>query len=188
MYFSIQEINSKLHNEAKEFFIKNWRSDLLYKKQDSLIWAYLITQYMLNNWKIWFFFQDWIYKYENLFFSTSHSWNLIAIAINNEKIAIDLEIIKPRNDILLNNIPTLNKELWTRENFYIQRCAKECMIKYLWLKAEDMKSITINYISTDQDIKTQDYTFNIKTEISYRNDTFYTYELINNNYIIAILS
>jgi len=188
MYFSIQEINSNLYNEAKEFFIKNWRSDLLYKKQDSLIWAYLITQYMLNNWKIWFSFQDLIFNYENLYFSTSHSWNLIALAINDKKIAIDLEIIKPRNDTLLKNIPTLNKKLWTRENFCIQRCAKECLIKYLWLNAEHAHDIKINNISFQQNLKIQNHIFNIKTEISYQNHTFYTYELINNNYIIATLS
>lgn len=186
MYFSITHIDDNLYNQAKDFFIKQWRSDLLYKKQNSLIWAYLISEYMHKIWKIWFFFQNWIYSYEDLYFSTSHSQDYIAIAIDNKKIAIDIEFIKPRNSILLNDISITDESLWLRENFYLQRCAKECLIKYLNLTSDDMKDININNIIFYPKMINNN-TFNYTINTIYKNQQFNIISSINNNYIITIL-
>lgn len=186
MHLSITKIDENLYNIAKEFFITQWRSDLLYKKPDSLIGTYLITKYMHKIWKIWFSFQDWIYQYEDLYFSTSHSWDLIAIVIDDKKTAIDLELIKPRNEILLNNIHTLNEDLWQRENFYLQRCAKECVIKYLNLNAEDVISTNINKI-IQEEIIIDNQKFNYSAFIEYQNTQFKIITCIENNTILSIL-
>lgn len=186
MYLSVTQINEHLYDTAKEFFIMHWRSDLLYRNSNSLIGAYLVTQYMLNNWKNWFSFKEWIYNHENRYFSTSHSWNSIAIAIDDKKIAIDLELIKPRNNILLKGISILDEKLWPRGNFYLQRCAKECLIKYLQLNAEDIISANINKTIQEESI-IYNQKFNYSVFIEYQNTQFKIITCIENNTILSIL-
>lgn len=150
MFFSLVNCDDKIYQEAKTFFLQWGRSDLLYKSRESLIWAYMITKYMHENRKIWFDFQEWIYSYEDLFFSTSHKNDTLVIIIDSNKVAVDLEFILPRDESLLNWITILSEDFSKRENFYIQRCAKECLIKYLDLNIEEMQNINIWKIVENQ--------------------------------------
>ena len=103
MYFSIVLSTDALYQEAMDFFIKQWRSDLLTRAPSSLVWAYLVTQEMYKLWKLWFSFAEWVFSYEWMFFSTSHSNDMIVIAIDSKKVAVDIEYIHPRHEGLLEN-------------------------------------------------------------------------------------
>ena len=92
MYFSIVLSTDALYQEAMDFFIKQWRSDLLTRAPSSLVWAYLVTQEMYKLWKLWFSFAEWVFSYEWIFFSTSHSNDMIVIAIDSKKVAVDIEL------------------------------------------------------------------------------------------------
>lgn len=143
MYFSIVLNTDALYQEARDFFIKQWRSDLMTRKPNSLVWAYLVTQWMYKLWKTWFAFVEWIFCYEWMFFSTSHSRDMIVVAIDSKKVAVDVEYIYPRNELLLQNVNIPNSSYTIRENFYLQRCAKECLIKFLGLTNTEMQEMTI---------------------------------------------
>lgn len=123
--------------------MQQWRSDLLIKQPNSLIWAYLVTQYLRNNWKPNFMFLDGVYSYEDMYFSTSHSEDILMMAVDNKKIAVDIEHINQRNDSLLHKVKIPHSNYSTRENFYLQRCAKECLVKFLNLTSNDMKDMKI---------------------------------------------
>ena len=143
MYLALIMCNDPLYEEAKWFFLQQWRSDLLVKEHNSLIWAYLVTKYLRENWKPWFHFMDWVYSYENLYFSTSHSEDILMIAVDTRKIAVDIEHINPRDESLLHSAKIPRSSFSPRENFYLQRCAKECLVKLLNLTNNDMKDMKI---------------------------------------------
>jgi hypothetical protein len=78
-----------------------------------------------------------------MFFSTSHSNDMIVIAIDSKKVAVDIEYIHPRHEGLLENSFIPDSSYSQRENFYLQRCAKECLVKYLDITMAEMQEMTI---------------------------------------------
>lgn len=168
MYFSKIICNESLYQEARWFFLQQWRSDLLSKSPNSLIWAYIITQQMFKLWKTWFFFNEWIFSYEELYFSTAHSEDLLVVAIDTKKVAVDVEYIKPRDESLLQNlhVPDSSFSLW--ENFYLQRCAKECLVKYLDLTSSEMNEITVSAFIPNHYFSIEGREFNSLMILQYR--------------------
>lgn len=147
MHFSIVICTVDLYQEAKNYFLQQWRSDLASREQNSLIWAYLITQHMHKSWKTWFSFVEWVYTYEDLYFSTSHTWDLLMIAIDTKKVAVDIEYTHPRDASLLYNINMPHSPYSPWENFYIQWSAKECLVKFLNLTSMEIHNMS--FVSFD---------------------------------------
>ena len=67
---------------------------------------------------------------------------MIVIAIDSKKVAVDVEYIRPRNELLIQNVNIPNSSYTIRENFYLQRCAKECLVKYLGVTSTEMQEMT----------------------------------------------
>jgi len=143
MYFSITICNDALYQEAKWYFLSQWRSDLLSREPSSLIGAYFVTQQMFKLWKTWFSFISWVHFYEDMYFSVSHSEDIIAVTIDSKKVAIDLEYIRPRDESLLQNVRIPDSPFSPWENFYLQWCAKECLVKYLDLTSSEIGEMAV---------------------------------------------
>ena len=143
MYFSITVCNDALYQEARWYFLSQWRSDLLSREPSSLIGAYFVTQQMFKLWKTWFSFISWVHSYEDMYFSVSHSEDLIAVTIDSKKVAIDLEYIRPRDESLLQNVHIPDSPFSPWENFYLQWCAKECLVKYLDLTSSEIGEMAV---------------------------------------------
>ena len=143
MYFSIAISDDPSYQKAKWYFLQQWRSDLLSREPSSLIGAYLVTQQMFKLWKTWFSFISWVHSYEEMYFSTSHSEDLIAVAIDFKKVAVDLEYVRPRDESLLQNVHIPDSPYSPWENFYLQRCAKECLVKYLDLTSSEIQEMSV---------------------------------------------
>lgn len=91
--------------------------------------------------------EDGIYFYDKRFYSTSYSDTQIFLAISQTKIAVDVEKIIERDSSLLALVSTIpNWSLW--ESFYLQRTAKECLIKYLNLTQSEMSEML--FLSAEQ--------------------------------------
>ena len=187
MYFSVVLNTDPLYQEAKEFFIKQWRSDLLGRNSSSLIGAYLVTQEMYKLWKIWFTFIEWKFSYEWIYFSTSHSRDFIVIAIDSKKVAVDVEYIHPRNEILLQNVNIPNSSYSMRENFYLQWCAKECLIKFLNLTSTEMQEMTITAFFPYHFFAVGERTLNSLIIMNYRWKEHPVHLDINDGRVIAFL-
>lgn len=200
MYLSLLKCDDWLYTEAKAFFLKQWRSDLLYKQSNSLIGAYLITKHMYESWKDWFSFIDGIYHYQDWFFSTSHSQDFLLLAISNKKVAVDMEIIQQRDQSLLKsiqNFPSILKgwndwkkselKLSDREKFYIQRCAKECLVKFLNLNSEDMTEISVMSLSKNQNFIIDGRVFDLVISVQYLWKIYQIYASITDEKVISIL-
>lgn len=66
------------------------------------------------------------------FFSASYSGDWLLLGISKEKIGVDLEIIKPRDESLLNTYKAeLGTHFWIADwsHFYLLRTAKEAVLK-----------------------------------------------------------
>lgn len=66
------------------------------------------------------------------FFSASYSWDWLFLGISKEKIGVDVEQIKPRDESLLKTHENeLKTHFWTvdRKGFYLLRTAKEVILK-----------------------------------------------------------
>lgn len=187
MYFFIRICDEILYEEAKWFFLQQWRSDLLVREPSSLIWAYLITQYMRKNWKTQFSFTEWVYSCEELFFSASHSEDMIWIAIDTKKVAIDLEYIRERDESLLQDVHIPDSQYTQRENFYLQWCAKECIVKFLEINNDEMQEMSINAFLRDHHFETNDRVFDSIVLINYRWKEYPIHTTIKDWKVIALL-
>ena len=187
MFFSIVLNTDALYQEAMDFFIKQWRSDLLARAPSSLVWAYLVTQEMYKLWKLWFSFAEWVFSYEWMFFSTSHSNDMIVIAIDSKKVSVDIEYIHPRHEGLLENSFIPDSSYSQRENFYLQRCAKECLVKYLDITMAEMQEMTITAFFPYHYFAIGERTLNSLMIIHYRWKEHPVHLDINNGRVIAFL-
>ena len=187
MYFSITISDNILYEEARWFFLSQWRSDLLVRAPSSLIWAYLVTQYMWKKWKTQFSFMEWVYSYEELFFSLSHSEDMIWMAIDTKKVAIDLEYIRERDDSLLKNVRIPDSQYSPRENFYLQRCAKECVVKFLDVNSNEMHEMSVIAFLREQHFIANDWSFDSIVLIHYRWKEYPVHTIIKDGKVFAML-
>lgn len=187
MYLSVVLCNENLYQQAKWFFLQLWRSDLLVKDQNSLIWAYLITQYFIHNWKPNYMFIDGVYTYEEMFFSTSHSDDFLIIAIDNKKVAVDIEMIHHRDVSLLRNVKIPKSPYNKRENFYIQRSAKECLVKFLNLTNDDMKQMKIVKFDPHKHFSVDEREFESRITLSFRWAEYRVHVDVRNNRVMALI-
>lgn len=160
MYFSITLNSESLYEEAKWFFLQQWRSELLSRSPSGLVWAYLVTQQMYKLWKTNFVFLNWIHFFEDVYFSTSHSRDMIITAVDSKKVAVDLEYIYPRNESLLQNAHIPDSPYSPRENFYLQWCAKECLVKYLDLQSSAMEEMSVTAFMPNHYFEVEGWTLN----------------------------
>lgn len=187
MYFSISIVDNTLYEEAKWFFLSQWRSDLLVRAPSSLIWAYLVTQYMRKRWKSQFSFMEWVYSCEELFFSLSHSEDMIWMAIDTKKVAIDLEYIRERDESLLKNVRIPDSQYSPRENFYLQRCAKECVVKFLNINSQEMHEMSVIAFLKEQHFIANDRSFDSIVLIHYRWREFPVHTIIKDWKVFAMI-
>ncbi len=122
-----------------------------------------------------------LHKRESDFFSASYSGDWLLLGMSKEKIGVDLELIKPRDESLLK---TYEKELKThfwradRNTFYLLRTAKEAI-----LKASDTNNLDrlaeIELLSAEkktQMIKNLPFTWAIHCSFQGENRLVYSHE------------
>ena len=187
MYLRIIICTDQLYHEAKNFFLQEWRSDLMVKNQTSLVWAYLITQYLRQNWKPNFMFMDGVRTCEEMFFSLSHSEDFMMIAIDNKKVAVDIEVIHHRDVSLLRNVKIPRSQYTKWENFYIQRCAKECLVKFLNLTSSDTKEMKIVKFDPHKHYSIDEWQFESMITMSYKWTEYRVHVDVKNGRVMALL-
>jgi len=187
MYLSVVACDENLYQEARAFFLQQWRSDLLVKDQISLIWAYLVTKYFRENWKPKFSFIEWVYSYEDLYFSTSHTDNLLMIAVDDTQIAVDFEYMHPRDASLLNDVKLPHSKFSPWENFYIQWTAKECLVKFLDLTSNEMREMKVAKFDPHHHYSVWDWEFSLLVILSFRWSEYRVHTEVKNNRVMALL-
>jgi hypothetical protein len=129
MQLQTTDYSDTLYQKAKAFFLTQGRSDFLKKSPLSLCGRYLVSQAFVQYGFAQFIPEDGNFQCGKYFFSTSHSGNQIFLAIDEQKIAVDIEEIVERENSLL------QPPLMSWEAFYLQWCVKECLVKFLDLSS-----------------------------------------------------
>ncbi len=178
MYLKIQKINTKIIKKSEEYFSDSFCNKLKNQKSwtynESLVARYLLAPF-LNKEGFW----GW---------SISHKKNLVFIWTNNSKIWVDIEILKKRDENILEKF--LEKEykiLWEKEKqgtkdpcwknwkiFYILWTAKEAIIKFENLLLDDMEKIILEK-SENINENFSEIKFNKKLVFSFKNKNFIVY-------------
>lgn len=187
MYLWVFLCNENLYQEAKWFFLQEWRSDLLVKEWTSLVWAYIVTQYLRQNWKPNFIFIDGVRTFEDMYFSLSHSEDFLMVAIDNKKVAVDIEMIHSRDVSLLRNVKIPNSPHSKWENFYIQWCAKECIVKFLNLTSDDMKGMKVVKFDPHKHFSVDEWQFESMITLSYKWTEYRVHVDVKNGRVMALL-
>ena len=187
MYFSVTMANDALYQEARWFFLSQWRSDLMVRAPSSLIWAYLVTQYMIKKWKVQFCFMEWVHYCEELFFSLSHSEDMIWMVIDTKKVAVDLEYIRERDESLLKNVHIPDSPYSPRENFYLQWCAKECVVKFLDINSNEMQEMSVVAFLEWHHFVVNDWIFDSMVLIQHRWKEYPVHTIIKDGKVCAML-
>ena len=90
------------------------------------------------------------------------------MAIDTKKVAIDLEYIRERDESLLKNVRIPDSQYSPRENFYLQRCAKECVVKFLNINSQEMHEMSVIAFLREQHFIANDRSFDSIVLIHYR--------------------
>jgi len=146
MPFQIQKITAEILKKAEKYFPQKYRENF---SDESLAARFLISQKVKKEFGIENFFPRFKKSgapkiYQNIFFSLSHKESFVAVAIGKQKIGIDLEILKQRDEILWkrfseNEWEILGEKNW--RNFYFLWTAKEALIKKLTLDLDALGEI-----------------------------------------------
>ena len=139
MHLILQKTSSELIKTSQKFFWEDFCNKL--KKQKP--WTYkesLVARYLIKK-------QQGFLASCN--YSISHKKNLVFVWISEEKIWVDIEILKKRDENLLEKFDKKEYEIlgeknW--ENFYILWTAKEAIIKYENLKLDDIEEIILENV------------------------------------------
>lgn len=185
MQIFIVNCDDSLYKDARKYFLKLGRSDFLNKSKESLCGRFIVSQKMQSLWYSNFVPEDAPYVCDKRFYSISHSDNKIFLAISQKKIAVDLEkIVKRDNSLLKNTSKILDLSLW--ESFYLQRTAKECLIKYLDLTQSEMNEMIFVF---SEHIKVSYFWWiSFKTKFSFRKKSFDVFSSFEWNYIFSLIA
>jgi phosphopantetheinyl transferase len=93
---------------------------------------------------------------------------MLVVAIDTKKVAVDIEYIHPRNESLLQNVRIPDSQYSPRENFYLQWCAKECLVKYLDLTNTETSEMTVTAFMPNHYFAVDAREFNCLIIIHYR--------------------
>jgi len=147
MYLEIKQFNSRLLEEAKDFFSDDY---IFNKTNESIFSRYLISKEFQKQENIHYLpmvDSDWIpVFFDKNYWSISHKKWLVFIWISKNKLWVDIEKYKERDISLLIQFDDSEYEiLWWKNwnNFYILWTAKESIIKYNLCKLDDIKNMNL---------------------------------------------
>lgn len=142
----LQAVNysDQLFQAARDFFLQQGRSDFLQKKPLSLCARYRISQKMRKLGFLDFIPEDGVYQCGEYTFAISYSVDKLFFAVDRDKVVVDVEKIIARDVCLLQDERKVAARDW--EEFYVQRCAKECLVKWLNLRLDEFQRITVEKV------------------------------------------
>lgn len=127
---------------------------------------------------------------EGIYWSISHSSELILVWVGNTPLWVDIEKYKIRDNSLMK---FFSNDIWNKiweknwDNYYRLWTIYESSIKYYLLWVDDMSDIFINNISNSEIIINW-IKFLSKSNMVYKNEKFVVYSGCKNNFYYAIAS
>ena len=123
------------------------------------------------------------------YFSASYSSDWLALAFSEQKIGIDIEIIKERSKVLLEKYSQELKLFWaeSRHNFYLLRTAKEALLKKVnWIRLDLIEEMKVIKVEPASDLVIDKITFKRKITLQYKGETYQVFSTIDDEKAISI--
>ena len=123
------------------------------------------------------------------YFSASYSSDWLALAFSEQKIGIDIEVIKERSKVLLEKY---SEELWlfwaeSRHNFYLLRTAKEALLKKVnWIRLDLIEEMKVIKVESAFDLVIDKITFKRKIILQYKGENYQVFSTIDDEKAISI--
>ena len=123
------------------------------------------------------------------YFSASYSSDWLALAFSEQKIGIDIEVIKERSKVLLEKY---SEELWlfwaeSRHNFYLLRTAKEALLKKVnSIRLDLIEEMKVIKVESASDLVIDKITFKRKITLQYKGENYQVFSTIDDEKAISI--
>ena len=123
------------------------------------------------------------------YFSASYSSDWLALAFSEQKIGIDIEIIKERSKVLLKKYFEELQLFWaeSRHNFYLLRTAKEALLKKVnWIRLDLIEEMKVIKLEPTSDLVIDKTTFERKITLQYKGENYEVFSTIDDEKAISI--
>lgn len=123
------------------------------------------------------------------YFSASYSSDWLALAFSEQKIGIDIEVIKERSKVLLEKYSEELQLFWAESwhNFYLLRTAKEALLKKVnWIRLDLIEEMKVIKVESASDLVIDKITFNRKITLQYKGENYQVFSTIDDEKAISI--
>ena len=112
-----------------------------------------------------------------------------SIAFSEQKIGIDIEVIKERSKVLLKKYSEELELLWAESwhNFYLLRTAKEALLKTInWIRLDLIEEMKVIKVEPASDLVIDKITFKRKITLQYKGENYQVFSTIDDEKAISI--
>lgn len=123
------------------------------------------------------------------YFSASYSSDWLALAFSEQKIGIDIEVIKERSKVLLKKYSEELQLFWAESwhNFYLLRTAKEALLKKVnWIRLDLIEEMKVIKVEPASDLVIDKTIFKRKITLHYKGENYQVFSTIDDEKPISI--
>lgn len=182
----ISKENQIKNSDFSSDFLATFR-DLPYYEQRLLKYTLLQTRWWADEKTLLKSAQQHVFWGE--YFSASYSSDWLALAFSEQKIGIDIEIIKERSKVLLEKYSEELELFWAESwhNFYILRTAKEALLKKVnWIRLDLIEEMKVIKLEPTSNLVIDKITFNRKITLQYKGENYQVFSTIDDEKAISI--
>lgn len=182
----ISKENQIRNSDFSSDFLATFR-DLPYYEQRLLKYTLLQTRWWADEKTLLESGQEHVFWGE--YFSASYSSDWLALAFSEQKIGIDIEIIKERSKVLLEKYSEELELFWAESwhNFYLLRTAKEALLKKVnWIRLDLIEEMKVIKVEPASDLAIDKITFKRKITLQYKGENYQVFSTIDDEKAISI--
>ena len=182
----ISKENQIRNSDFSSDFLATFR-DLPYYEQRQLKYSFLQARWWADEKTLLKSAQEHVFWGE--YFSASYSSDWLALAFSEQKIGIDIEIIKERSKVLLKKYSEELQLFWAESwhNFYLLRTAKEALLKKVnWIRLDLIEEMKVIKVESPFDLIIDKITFNRKITLQYKGENYQVFSTIDHEKAISI--
>lgn len=182
----ISKENQLRNSDFSSDFLATFR-DLAYYEQRLMKYSLLQTRWWADEKTLLEARQEHAFWGE--YFSASYSSDWLALAFSEQKIGIDIEVIKERSKVLLKKYSEELQLFWAERwhNFYLLRTAKEALLKKVnWIRLDLIEEMKVIKVESAFDLVIDKITFNRKITLQYKGESYEVFSTIDDEKAISI--
>lgn len=182
----ISKENQLRNSDFSSDFLATFR-DLPYYEQRLMKYSLLQTRWWADEKTLLEARQEHAFWGE--YFSASYSSDWLALAFSEQKIGIDIEVIKERSKVLLKKYSEELQLFWAESwhNFYLLRTAKEALLKKVnWIRLDLIEEMKVIKVESASDLVIDNTIFKRKITLQYNGENYQVFSTIDDEKAISI--